>query len=538
MKKKENMFCFQCEQTSGGKGCTGAAGVCGKTEETAMLQDQLTGALIGFARAADHNEYRMTDKMKKTVMTALFMTVTNVSFDSDEVKKMIRQVKKQKEELFFSCMECRKDQGADDYDMENLWRDSENSRCLKSLILFGIRGMAAYAYHAAALGYRDNDIEAFILKALRSIGSRKSNAKKLQDMVLETGRINLKCMALLDRANKETFGAPEAVEVSCKIEKGPFIVVSGHDLKDLKMILEQTENTGVNVYTHGEMLPAHGYPQLRRYKHLKGNFGTAWQNQKNEFADIPAPVLFTSNCLMPPSDSYKDRVFTTGPVAFAGTTHIGGELPDEGTKDFGTVIAKAFEAGGYSETKNFTGINGGSSVMTGFGWRSVQERADDIVAGVNTGAISGFYLVGGCDGARTGRNCYTEYVKNLPEDAVILTLACGKYRFNDLKLGEIELGDGRAPLPRLIDLGQCNDAYGAVRIVLALAEAFDCGINDLPLKIMLSWYEQKAVAVLLTLLSLGIKNIEIGPSEPAFFSPGITAMLRDRYDLEISEMCR
>ena len=336
---------------------------------------------------------------------------------------------------------------------------------------------------------------------------------------MEVGQVNYKCMEMLDRANTETFGNPEPATVSLKVEKGPSIVVSGHDLYDLKQILEQTKDKGINVYTHGEMLPAHGYPELRKYSHLKGNFGTAWQNQQKEFANIPAPVVFTTNCLMPPRDSYKDRVFTTEVVSYPELVHIGDD------KDFTPVIEKALELGGYTEDTQFTGINGGTTVMTGFAHHTVLGVADKLIEAVKSGQIKRFLLVGGCDGARPGRNYYTNLVKNTPSDTVILTLACGKYRFNDLDLGTV------AGLPRILDMGQCNDAFSAIQVALALADAFGCSVNELPLSIILSWYEQKAVCVLLTLLSLGIRNIKLGPTLPAFISPNVLDYLVKTYNI-------
>lgn len=326
-------------------------------------------------------------------------------------------------------------------------------------------------------------------------------------------------MELLDRANTETYGNPIPTAVTMKVEKGPFIVVTGHDLYDLKKLLEQTEGKGVNVYTHGEMLPAHGYPELKKYPHLKGNFGTAWQNQQKEFADIPGAVLFTTNCLMPVKDSYADRVFTTEVVEYPEMVHIGED------KDFTPVIEKAIELGGYKEDMLFTGINGGSTLMTGFAHGTVLEKAPEVVEAVKSGEIKHFFLVGGCDGAKPGRNYYTEFVKMTPKDSVVLTLACGKYRFNDLDLGTV------AGLPRIMDMGQCNDAYSAIKVAVALAEAFGCSVNELPLSMVISWYEQKAVAVLLTLLHLGIKNIYLGPTLPAFISPKVLELLVDQYNI-------
>ena len=324
-------------------------------------------------------------------------------------------------------------------------------------------------------------------------------------------------MALLDKANTETYGTPAPATVGMTVEAGPFIVISGHDLHDLKLLLEQTEGRGVNVYTHGEMLPAHAYPELRKYPHLKGNVGTAWQNQRKEFAELPGAFLFTTNCLMPPTDAYADRVFTCGPVEFAGVTHIGDD------KDFEPVIARAIEVGGFAENTTFTGHNGGETMTTGFGHAAVLGVAPAVIDAVKSGAISRFMLVAGCDGARRERSYYTDFVKQAPADSVILTLACGKYRFNDLDLGEI------GAIPRLLDVGQCNDAYGAIQIALALAEAFECGVNDLPLTMVLSWYEQKAVCILLTLLHLGIQGIYLGPTLPAFVSPGVLDVLVKNY---------
>ena len=341
----------------------------------------------------------------------------------------------------------------------------------------------------------------------------------LLPIVMEVGKYNLLCMELLDKANTESYGTPVPTTVPLAVEKGPFIVVTGHDLKDLQLLLEQTEGKGVNIYTHGEMLPAHGYPELKKYAHLKGNFGTAWQNQQKEFASIPAPILFTTNCLMPPKASYADHVFTTGEVAFPGTVHIDEE------KDFTPVIEKALELGGYTEDQAFTGINGGSTVMTGFSHGTVLSVADQVIDAVKSGAIRHFFLVAGCDGARPGRNYYTDFVKQTPADTIILTLACGKYRFNDLDLGTI------GGLPRIMDMGQCNDAYGAIKVAVALSEAFGCDVNELPLSMVLSWYEQKAVCILLTLLHLGIKNIRLGPSLPAFLSPNVLNYLVENFGI-------
>ncbi|MDD3335551.1 MAG: hydroxylamine reductase [Eubacteriales bacterium] len=508
------MFCFQCEQTAGCTGCTGQAGICGKKADTARLQDQLTGALVKLAHTAEKNWGMVTEATNRVVLDGLFSSVTNVNFNNETLTVLLNRVCAEDERVSASS-EVREP----NFNMEEVWQADEDVRSLKSLILFGIRGMAAYAYHAMALGYSDNEVNRFFYKALSAIGMKDWGMNELLPVVLEVGEINLKCMALLDQANTETYGAPVPTEVSMKAEKGPFIVISGHDLYDLKLLLEQTAGKGIQVYTHGEMLPAHGYPALHQYPHLKGNFGTAWQNQQNEFADLPAPILFTTNCLMPPKVSYSDRVFTTELVSYPGVTHIGED------KDFTPVIQKALALGGYAEDRQMTGINGGKTVTTGFGHDAVLSVAERVIDAVKTGAIKRFFLVGGCDGARPGRNYFTEFVKQTPKDTVVLTLACGKYRFNDLELGTI------GGLPRLMDMGQCNDAYSAIRVAIALAEAFGCGVNELPLSMILSWYEQKAVCILLTLLHLGIQNIRLGPTLPAFLSPNVLEYLAQRYHI-------
>ena len=512
------MFCFQCEQTALCTGCTGKAGVCGKTADVAKLQDELTGALVGLARATD-NAPDVNGDTWRLMIEGLFTTVTNVNFNEETIRALLDRVRAEKARLVPDCAVCASACGrTDDYDMEKLWGAQEDIRSLKSLILFGVRGMAAYAHHAMVLGYTDEEVNRFLAKALFAVGE-DWGMDELLPIVMEAGEKNLKCMALLDKANTESYGTPAPVTVPLTVEKGPFIVISGHDLHDLKLLLEQTEGKGINIYTHGEMLPAHGYPGLKKYAHLKGNFGTAWQNQQKEFAALPAPVLFTTNCLMPPRGSYADRVFTTAMVSYPEIAHIGED------KDFTPVIEKALELGGYSEDRMFTGINGGTTVMTGFARGAVLGVADKVIEAVKTGAIRHFFLVAGCDGARPGRNYYTEFVKQTPADTVVLTLACGKYRFNDLDLGTI------GGLPRLMDVGQCNDAYSAIQIAVALADAFGCGVNDLPLSMVLSWYEQKAVCILLTLLHLGIKNIRLGPTLPAFVSPNVLNYLVENFGI-------
>ena len=533
------MFCFQCEQTAGCTGCTGSAGVCGKNAVAANLQDELTGALIGLARAA--GRAIPSSDTHRVMIEGLFTTITNVNFNEETLRQQIENVHRAKQLLLaqrndkstageagnaisgntsssFDAAISDSSVKISDYDMQNLWNADEDIRSLKSLILFGLRGMAAYAYHAMVLGYTDDEVNAFFYEGLAAVGE-DYNMEQLLPLVLKVGEINLKCMVLLDRANTETYGDPAPITVPLMVEEGPFIVITGHDLKDLELLLKQTEGKGINIYTNGEMLPAHAYPKLKAYPHLKGNFGTAWHNQQKEFAYIPAPVLFTTNCLMPPKASYADRVFTTEVVSYPGVTHIGED------KDFTPVIEKALELGGYTEDTTFTGINGGSTVTTGFGHNAVLSVADKVIDAVKGGALRHIFLVGGCDGMRKGRSYYTDFVRQTPADTAVLTLACGKYRFNDLDLGTI------GGLPRIMDMGQCNDAYSAIKVAAALADAFGCGINDLPLTLVLSWYEQKAVCILLTLLHLGLKNIYLGPTLPAFLSPNVLNFLVENYNI-------
>ena len=520
-KDMENkMFCYQCEQTAGCTGCTGNAGVCGKSANTARLQDELTGALIGLARAAEGNEHLVTEEMNQLVLEGLFTTVTNVNFNDETLKILIYKIENAKKKLVPNCFTCSGSCGRNDnFDMNTLWTTDEDVRSLKSLILFGIRGMAAYAYHASVLGYTDETISKFFYKALFAVGMKDWGMDELLPIVLEVGEVNLRCMELLDQANTTTYGTPVPTTVPLTIEKGPFIIITGHDLKDLQLLLEQTKDKGINIYTHGEMLPAHAYPEFKKYSHLKGNFGTAWQNQQKEFDHIPGAILYTTNCLMPVKASYADRVFTTEVVSYPEMVHIGEE------KDFTPVIEKALALGGYTKDQHMTGINGGMQVTTGFSHGTVLSVADQVIEAVKNGDIKHFFLVGGCDGARVGRNYYTEFVKQSPADSIILTLACGKYRFNDLDLGTI------GGLPRIMDMGQCNDAYGAIKVAIALAEAFECDVNELPLSMVLSWYEQKAVCILLTLLYLGIKNIHLGPTLPAFISSNVLNFLVENYGI-------
>lgn len=495
-----SMFCFQCEQTAFHKACT-QKGVCGKEPDIANLQDELTSSVIELANCGDIN-----DENTKLIIDGLFTTITNVNFDNKSIENLTEKFKNR-----ISC--------DFKFDVKDIWDCSEDLRSLKSLILFGLKGMAAYAYHAWILGYKSEEVNNFFYEALKEL-AKETSSDELTKLVLKVGRINLKCMELLDKANTKTFGNPEPTKVTTNIEKGPFIIISGHDLKDLQLLLEQTKDKGINIYTHGEMLPCHAYPELKKYPHLKGNFGTAWQNQQKEFDNVPAPILFTTNCIMPPKRSYKDRVFTTSIVEYPECIHICDK------KDFSSVIEKSLELGGYKENKKMTGINGGDILTVGYGHNTVLSITDKIIELIKNKRISHIFLVGGCDGAKIGRNYYTEFVKKTPKDSIILTLACGKYRFNDIDLGTIE------DIPRILDMGQCNDAYSAIKVAIEFAKAFNCSVNELPLSIVLSWYEQKAVCVLLTLLSLDIKNIKLGPTLPAFVSPSILNFLVEKFNIQ------
>jgi hydroxylamine reductase len=507
--KMANMFCFQCEQTVSGKGCT-VSGACGKSAEVSNRQDDLTAALISFGRATGGKS--PSPKTDALMLQSLFTTITNVNFDMDKVEEWTRKIKEEMTSL----------DAVEMFSSQSLWEGNEDVVSLRSTLLFGLRGMAAYAWHAYVLGREDKEVTHWFYKGLKALGEEHSVEEWL-NLLMEFGGINLKCMALLDQANTDSFGHPVPTHVSTKVKKGPFIVVTGHDLHDLKQLLYQTESKGIDIYTHSEMLPAHGYPELKKYPHLVGHYGTAWQNQQKEFQDLPAPILYTTNCLMPPKPSYRDKIFTTSVVAYPGICHI----PDEnGKKDFTPIINKALELGGFSEDKVFAGINGGTSLTTGFARNSVLGVSDKVIDAIKSGDIRHFFLVGGCDGAKTGRNYYTEFVEQTPKDTMILTLACGKFRFNDLDIGEI------VGLPRILDMGQCNDAYSAIQVAMALSKAFDVNVNELPLTLVLSWYEQKAVCILLTLLSLGIKNIYLGPSLPAFVSSNVLAVLVDKFDIK------
>ena len=506
-----NMFCFQCQQTAGNSGCI-RTGVCGKQPETANLQDRLVSQLIALARLTGSSDGSdRPGRADRLIVDGLFTTLTNVNFDDRAITEFTERVK-----------DLIREKGGSSEAEINLWDGDTDIVSLRSTLLFGIKGMSAYAHHAYNLGHYDREVSDWFYKGLKAV-SCEHTAEEWLSLILEFGKVNLKCMELLDRANTGAFGQPVPTAVNTDIRKGPFIVVSGHDLEDMHQLLEQTKDKGINIYTHCEMLPAHGYPGLRKYPHLAGNFGTSWQSQQKEFENIPAPVLFTTNCLMPPRESYRDRVYTTSVVGYEGLVHITGD--EHNHKDFTPVIEKALELGGYENDHSMSGINGGHMLTTGFAHNAILENSDKIISLIKEGRINHIFLVGGCDGAHPGRNYYTEFVKNAPMDSIILTLACGKYRFNDINLGEI---DG---IPRILDAGQCNDSYSAIQVALALADAFGCSVNELPLTLVLSWYEQKAVCILITLLSLGIKGIYLGPTMPAFFSENVLKILEETFDI-------
>ena len=527
-----SMFCRQCEQTAGGKGCT-VRGVCGKDETTAILQDVIIHALKGIAVYVEKAKIKSSDRkeLDRFVIEALFTTVTNVNFDANvlqdiafkayELREKLKNIKVLKDAPDIvnwepaDTLEGLIDQGRSVGIMadKNL---NEDIRSLREILLYGLKGMAAYADHAFILGKKDDEVNSFFYKGLAALCDDSLGAEELIALNMEFGKVNLKCLETLDAAHTERFGNPTPTKVSLAIKKGPAIVVSGHDLLDLEQLLKQTEGKGINIYTHGEMLPAHGYPGLNKYSHLAGHFGGAWQDQQNDFDGVKAAILMTTNCIQKPKPSYEDRIFTTGLVRWPGVTHI---TDTNNEKDFSTVIDKALELGGLDATE-------GKDILVGFAHNAVLGVADKVISAVKAGKIKHFFLVGGCDGAKPGRNYYTDLAQKVPKDSVILTLACGKFRFNTLEFGDI---DG---IPRLLDCGQCNDAYSAIKIAVALAGAFDCDVNELPLSIILSWYEQKAVCILLTLLSLGIKNMRLGPSLPAFVSSNVLNVLVDKFGIK------
>lgn len=526
------MFCNQCEQTAKGIGCE-KIGVCGKSEDVAALQDLLTYALQGLAIVAveARNQGIVDSEIDRFTVKATFACLTNVDFDPSRFDELIRETVQIRNELR-ARVEARggsvasesdvlnfvpapdlaglEAQGAE-LDFINSLDDNEDLRSLKQIALYGLRGLAAYTDHAAILGQSDDEVFAFVYQLLADLARKDLGVDDLVAAALKCGEVNIRAMELLDAGNTGTYGHPVPTPVPLGAKSGKAILVSGHDLKDLHMLLEQTQGKGINIYTHGEMLPCHGYPELKKYDHFHGHYGTAWQNQQKEMDAFPGAILFTTNCIQKPRDSYKDNVFTTGLVGWPGVAHI------DDNKDFTPVIERALALPG------FTADEDKGEVLTGFGRNTVMGVADKVIEGVKAGAIKHFFLVGGCDGAKPGRNYYTDFVEQAPADTVILTLACGKFRFFDKKIGDI------GGIPRLLDVGQCNDAYSAIQIAVALAQAFDCGVNDLPLSLVLSWYEQKAVVILLSLFSLGIQDIRLGPSLPAFITPNVLNVLVENF---------
>ena len=529
------MFCYQCEQTAGGKGCT-KLGVCGKTPEVAALQDLLIFQIKGiscYAKEIIEQGQNVDKEIITFIENSLFTTLTNVNFDADVHVEMLKESQRIKEQLRKQVGKINNDTEHATYNLSEtrseMLKDAKKAgimydqnldpdiRSLRQTIIYGLKGISAYGHQARELGYYDDEVDNFYVRALEATTDDSLSVEELIRWTMRTGDMSVAVMKKLDEANTTVYKNPSPHKVNVHLKKGPFIIVSGHDLKDLDMLLKQTEGKGINIYTHGEMIPSHGYPELKKYPHLVGNFGGAWQDQQKEFDNIPGCILMTTNCLMRPRDNYKDRIFTTSVVGWDGVKHIGKN--ENGEKDFSEIINKALELGGYEEDQE------PYEILVGFGHHATLSHAETIVNAVKEGKIRHFFLIGGCDGARPGRNYYTEFAKKVPDDCAILTLACGKYRFNKLKFGEV------AGLPRLLDVGQCNDAYSAVRIATALADAFDTDVNALPLSIILSWYEQKAVADLLALLSLGIKGIYLGPTLPAFLSPNVLQYLVDTFDL-------
>lgn len=529
------MFCYQCEQTAGGKGCT-KLGVCGKTPEVAALQDLLIFQIKGiscYAKEIIEQGQNVDKEIITFIENSLFTTLTNVNFDADVHVEMLKESQRIKEQLRKQVGNINNDTEHATYNLSEtrseMLKDAKKAgimydqnldpdiRSLRQTIIYGLKGISAYGHQARELGYYDDEVDNFYVRALEATTDDSLSVEELIRWTMRTGDMSVAVMKKLDEANTTVYKNPSPHKVNVHLKKGPFIIVSGHDLKDLDMLLKQTEGKGINIYTHGEMIPSHGYPELKKYPHLVGNFGGAWQDQQKEVDNIPGCILMTTNCLMRPRDNYKDRIFTTSVVGWDGVKHIGKN--ENGEKDFSEIINKALELGGYEEDQE------PYEILVGFGHHATLSHAETIVNAVKEGKIRHFFLIGGCDGARPGRNYYTEFAKKVPDDCAILTLACGKYRFNKLKFGEV------AGLPRLLDVGQCNDAYSAVRIATALADAFDTDVNALPLSIILSWYEQKAVADLLALLSLGIKGIYLGPTLPAFLSPNVLQYLVDTFDL-------
>ena len=541
------MFCYQCEQTANGKGCT-RLGVCGKTPEIANLQDLLIYQVKGiscYGKVLSELGHPIEKAVIAFIESVLFTTLTNVNFDAEVHVQLLQESQKIKDSLrekvsasegssnlhdsdYCSChtaqaqyrLPSTKSEMLHDAPIAGIMYDKSldpDIRSLRQTILYGLKGISAYGHQARELGYCSDQVDSFYITALESLTDDRLTVEELIRMTMRTGEAAIEVMKVLDEANTSVYGNPSPHTVNVHIRKGPFIIVSGHDLKDLEMLLQQTEGTGINIYTHGEMLPSHGYEGLKKYPHLVGNFGGAWQDQQKQFDGIPGCILMTTNCLMRPRESYKDRIYSTNVVGWEGVKYIP-KKPD-GTKDFSEIIRHSLELGGFTQDVE------PHEILVGFGHHATLSYADKIVQAVESGKLRHFFLIGGCDGARSGRNYYTDFAQLVPKDCMILTLACGKYRFNKMDFGEV------AGLPRLLDIGQCNDVYSAIRIATALADAFNTDVNGLPLSLIISWYEQKAVADLLALLSLGIRNIYLGPELPAFLSPNVLQYLVDTFHL-------
>ena len=541
------MFCYQCEQTANGKGCT-RLGVCGKTPEIANLQDLLIYQVKGiscYGKVLSELGHPIEKAVIAFIESVLFTTLTNVNFDAEVHVQLLQESQKIKDSLrekvsasegssnlhdsdYCSChtaqaqyrLPSTKSELLHDAPIAGIMYDKSldpDIRSLRQTILYGLKGISAYGHQARELGYCSDQVDSFYITALESLTDDRLTVEELIRMTMRTGEAAIEVMKVLDEANTSVYGNPSPHTVNVHIRKGPFIIVSGHDLKDLEMLLQQTEGTGINIYTHGEMLPSHGYEGLKKYPHLVGNFGGAWQDQQKQFDGIPGCILMTTNCLMRPRESYKDRIYSTNVVGWEGVKYIP-KKPD-GTKDFSEIIRHSLELGGFTQDVE------PHEILVGFGHHATLSYADKIVQAVESGKLRHFFLIGGCDGARPGRNYYTDFAQLVPKDCMILTLACGKYRFNKMDFGEV------AGLPRLLDIGQCNDVYSAIRIATALADAFNTDVNGLPLSLIISWYEQKAVADLLALLSLGIRNIYLGPELPAFLSPNVLQYLVDTFHL-------
>ena len=532
-----DMFCYQCEQTAGGKGCT-KLGVCGKTPEIANLQDLLIYQLKGISFYARHildSGLNVDKSVVSFIENCLFTTLTNVNFNVDDHVHLLKQSQDIKNNLknivgttdyitpsaAYELPETKADM-LRDAPMAGIMYDKTldpDIRSLRQTILYGLKGISAYGHQARELSYYSDNVDNFYIIALEAITDNTLTVEELIRLTLKTGDMAIEVMKKLDEANTTIYGNPSPHPVNVHIKKGPFIIVSGHDLKDLEMLLKQTEGLGINIYTHGEMLPSHGYEGLKKYKHLVGNFGGAWQDQQKQFDNLPGCILMTTNCLMRPRDTYKDRIYSTNVVGWDGIKYI--EKKPDGEKDFSEIIKQSLELGGFTEEHEV------KEILVGFGHEAALSHAGELVEAVKSKQIRHFFLIGGCDGARPGRSYFTDFATMVPDDCMILTLACGKYRFNKLDFGTV------AGLPRLLDIGQCNDVYSAILIANALADAFDTDVNGLPLSLIVSWYEQKAVADLLALLSLGIKNIYLGPTLPAFLSPNVLQYLVDTFQLRL-----